>query len=333
MLNSAWMIAAWSLLAFNPFLRPSHLVIGTDPVLSILVALPWKIIRPKVRIAHWCFDLYPEAAIAEQLIPEHGLFAKTLIRLMAAAYRQCDLLADLGPCMKARLSEYYGAPGISTTIPVWAIAAPASPVVVDQSERRSLFGDTKLALLYSGSLGKAHCYEQVFDIAERFSPEDAQFVFSVRGNRSTELSHAIMTAPSNVKMADFATLDALEMRLSAADVHIVTLRPEWTGTVVPSKFVGSLAIGRPVLFIGSASSSIAKWIQEYRVGWVFDIGNSSNGNHQPQIERLVREFKQLAEDPAQLQMLFHHCHAVYQRNFSKQQTLDVWHRELVFSAS
>jgi glycosyltransferase involved in cell wall biosynthesis len=327
------MIGAWSLLAFNPFLRPTHLVIGTDPVLSILVALPWKIIRPKVRIAHWCFDLYPEAAIAEQLVPEHGLLARTLSWLMAAAYRKCDLLADLGPCMKARLSKYTGAPGTATTIPVWAIAESNAPASVDQSERHILFGETKLAFLYSGNLGKAHGYEQVFDLAARFSSEEAQFVFSARGNRLTELGHAIKTAPSNVKMADFATLEDLEMRLSAADIHIATLRPEWTGAVVPSKFFGSLAIGRPVLFIGSASSSIAKWIQEYRVGWVFDIGNSSNGNHQPQIERLVREFKQLAEDPAQLQMLFHHCHAVYQRNFSKQQTLDVWHRELMFSAS
>src|SRR5215469_10914566 len=35
LLNSAWMIANWSLLAFNPFLRVSQLIIGTDPVLGI----------------------------------------------------------------------------------------------------------------------------------------------------------------------------------------------------------------------------------------------------------------------------------------------------------
>ena len=71
LLNSLWMIAMWSLLAFNPFLRVSQLVVGTDPVLSILVAIPWKLIRPRVRIAHWCFDLYPEAAIADEIISEN----------------------------------------------------------------------------------------------------------------------------------------------------------------------------------------------------------------------------------------------------------------------
>src|ERR1700678_48512 len=108
LLNSIWMIAMWSLLAFNPFLRASQLVIGTDPVMSVLVALPWKLVRPRVRIAHWCFDLYPEAAIADRLIPEKGLIAKMLGRLLKAAYRQCDLVADLGPCMKARLTHYMG---------------------------------------------------------------------------------------------------------------------------------------------------------------------------------------------------------------------------------
>ena len=332
-LNSAWMITAWSLLAFNPFLRPSQLIIGTDPVLSILVALPWKIIRPRVRIAHWCFDLYPEAAVAERLIHERGLLAKALTWLMAAAYRRCDLLADLGPCMKERLAEYAGARGEPITIPVWAIAEPAAPVSVDPSERSRLFGETKLALLYSGSLGKAHCYEQVFDLAARFSPCEAEFVFSARGNRLTELIDAVKTAPSNVKMADFATLDNLEMRLSAADIHIVTLRSEWTGAVVPSKFFGSLAIGRPVLFIGSASSAIAKCIEEFHIGWVVDTGSSSDGNYQLQIGRLAHELKELSEDSARLRVLFSHCHSVYQGKFSKKRILELWDRELRALAS
>src|SRR5262249_49361451 len=145
LLNSLWMIAIWSLLAFNPFLRVSQLIIGTDPVLSILVALPWRLVRPRVRIAHWCFDLYPEAAIADGLISQKGWIAQTLTWLLSAAYRRCDLVADLGPCMKARLSKYRGEHSLKT-IPVWALVEPEVPVSVDESERRTLFGDAKLAL-------------------------------------------------------------------------------------------------------------------------------------------------------------------------------------------
>jgi glycosyltransferase involved in cell wall biosynthesis len=327
------MIAMWSLLAFNPFLRVSQLVIGTDPVLSVLVALPWKLVRPRVRIAHWCFDLYPEAAIADRLIPEKGWIAKALTWLLSAAYRRCDLVADLGPCMKGSLTKYLETQRSATTIPVWAIVEPEAAVPVDESERGSLFGNAKLALLYSGNFGKAHSYAEVFDVAARFSPNEARFVFSARGNRLGELIHAIETGPRNVKMAAFASLEDLEKRLAAADIHIVTLRSEWTGAVVPSKFFGAIATGRPVLFIGSASSGIAKWVKEFRVGWVLDTGCSSEAAYQLEIGRIVRELKELAEDRALLEKLFNHCHSVYQENFSRQRILDQWHKELGVSAS
>jgi glycosyltransferase involved in cell wall biosynthesis len=322
------MIAAWSLLAFNPLLRVSQLVIGTDPVLSVLVALPWKLVRPRVRIAHWCFDLYPEAAIADGLFPEKGLIARTLRWMLKAAYRQCDLVADLGPCMKARLTKYVGAQQPSTTIPVWAIVEPEAPIAVDETERQGLFGDAKLALLYSGNFGKAHSYKEVFDVAGGFLPSEARFVFGARGNRVGELVQAIRTGPPNVKMAEFATLEALEKRLAAADIHVVTLRSEWTGAVVPSKFFGAIAAGRPVLFIGSASSGIASWIEEFRIGWVLDSGRAPDASYQIEVGRIVRELKELAEDRTLLEKMFSHCHSVYQDNFSRQRTLDQWNREL-----
>jgi colanic acid biosynthesis glycosyl transferase WcaI len=326
LVNSLWMITVWSLLAFNPFLRVSQLVIGTDPVLSVLVALPWKLVRPRIRVAHWCFDLYPEAAVADGLIPERGFVAKILTRLLSVAYDRCDLVADLGPCMKERLSKYIGAQRSAATIPVWAIVEPEAPVLVDESERRNLFGDAKLALLYSGNFGKAHSYKEVLDVAARFSPSEAKFVFGTRGNGVPELMQAVKMGPANVRMAEFATLETLEKRLAAADVHIVTLRSEWTGAVIPSKFFGAIAAGRPVLFIGSADSGIARWVKELGVGWVLDTG--SNATRQIDTERVVRELKALVEDRTLLQKLFNHCHNVYQSNFSKQRILDRWQREL-----
>src|SRR5690348_17334898 len=64
MLNAAWMILAWStaLVGKRHRARPDVLVIGTDPVLSVLVSLFVKRLRPTIRVVHWCYDLYPEAA-------------------------------------------------------------------------------------------------------------------------------------------------------------------------------------------------------------------------------------------------------------------------------
>ena len=76
-----------------------------------------------------------------------------------------------------------------------------------------------------------------------------------------------------MRFAGFAPESELEKRLAAADIHLVSLRPEWTGVVVPSKFFGSLAAGRPVVFAGGPDSAIARWIHEFGVGWVLTTDN------------------------------------------------------------
>ena len=51
--------------------------------------------------------------------------------------------------------------------------------------------------------------------------------------------------------------------MAAADVHLVSLLPQIEGLIVPSKFYGILAAGRPAIFIGDAEGEIAR---EIRVG-------------------------------------------------------------------
>jgi colanic acid biosynthesis glycosyl transferase WcaI len=99
----------------------------------------------------------------------------------------------------------------------------------------------------------------------------------------------------------------------------VSLRPEWTGIVVPSKFFGSLAAGRPVIFAGSRQSAIAGWIQEHQVGWVLDAESE---------EAIGTQLLTLAADRNNLAALQSHCHAVYQRHFSRQRVMSAWDREL-----
>ena len=78
------MITRWSLAALAPN-PPDVIIVGTDPVLSVLVARFWKLIRPKTRIVHWCFDLYPEAAIVDGVIKEGGVFHRLLRWLLRPA--------------------------------------------------------------------------------------------------------------------------------------------------------------------------------------------------------------------------------------------------------
>jgi len=51
-------------------------------------------------------------------------------------------------------------------------------------------------------------------------------------------------------------LAGLPALLAAADVHLITLRPEFVGIVLPSKVYGCIKSGRPILFVGPESSDV-----------------------------------------------------------------------------
>jgi glycosyltransferase involved in cell wall biosynthesis len=157
------------------------------------------------------------------------------------------------------------------------------------------------------------------DLARRLRGSGVHFSFGVRGNRAEELRKAVQPDDSNISFAGFAPEAALGKRLAAADIHLVSLRPEWTGVVVPSKFFGSLASGRPVIFAGSRNAAIARWIEEYDVGWVL------NGGTQAPIAAQLHE---LACAPAKLMALQRHCHEVYQEHFSRNRVMTAWDSEL-----
>ncbi len=313
-LNAAWMIGAWGMRSLKGSGVPDVVVIGTDPVLSVLAVPCWKFFHPRVAVAHWVHDLYPEAAIVDGLLREESWFVRFSRRLLRAAYRRCDAIVDIGPCMR-RLLERYGPSGRLETLTPWALEEPPGPLPADAAERAALFGEARLGLLYSGNFGRAHSYEEILALARRLRGKGVSVAFSVRGNREDELRQAVLSSDVNVRFVPFAGRDQLALRLGAADVHVVTLRSEWTGAVVPSKFFGALAAGRPVLFAGSPDSSVARWIEEHRVGWVLT----------PDSAGIVEEsLLRFADSPAVREQMFVRCHRVYQERFSKNAMVESW---------
>lgn len=312
--NAGWMIARWSLALRYP---PDFIIVGTDPILSVTLAKIWKTVRPNTRVAHWCFDLYPEAAIADGILRDDSVLVKLLRAALRKAYQSCDLVADLGCCMRNRLERYQSSARQVTLTP-WALHEPDSALPIDENERGKIFGDASLALLYSGNFGRAHSAGLILELARRLEPHGAHLAFSIRGNRAAELSGEAR-GRSNVSFVPFAAHADLEARLSAADIHVVSLHESWTGSVVPSKFFGALAAGRPVLFAGSPESAIAKWIMHYNVGWVLTEAS---------FESVAGELAECSRNRGRLARLSEHCHEVYQRYFSKTTVADEWDREL-----
>lgn len=316
------MLLAWAWRALiTPRSSQECVIIGTDPPLGVLAAIPWRWFRRNTKIIHWCHDLYPHAAVAEGMIKTESLALRLMNRILGIAYRCCDRIVDLGPCMKSLLtiavdSDPVKAASRLSTITPWALVEPMEIPEPNPKAQTELFGkNCSLSLLYSGNLGRAHSFQPFIDLAAQLTDSQIQFCFAGRGPKFSEVSNA-STKLSNIRLAGFSEESKLAERLAAADIHLVSLQHNWTGCVVPSKFFGALSVGRPVLFSGSNDCSIAQWIIQHRVGWVI--------NDEASIQLVANELRVLGNDPAQLLQLKQRCFDVYHRHFAKKLQLENW---------
>src|SRR5262249_15499955 len=145
-INALWMLAAWCGIGLrNRDKAPDVVIVGTDPILSVLAAWMIRKLRQRIRLVHWCFDLYPEAAVAEGMLPADGWLNRLLRRLTGRAYASCDLVVDIGPCMRSRLATYEHGRRQATLVP-WALVEPDQVQQSDPEVRRELFGEATLGL-------------------------------------------------------------------------------------------------------------------------------------------------------------------------------------------
>lgn len=320
LLNSFWMIVAWLRLSFRRRTSlPDVVVIGSDPVFAILTAVPLRLLRPSLKIVHWCHDLHPEAGEAAGLASKRSIAVRVLKKIMARAYGSCDLIVDLGLCMRKRLRLYdHGKPELELT--PWALVEPSELPVPDPATRRDLFGEAKLGILYSGNFGEAHTADLFLQLARKLRGNaDIHFCFAIRGNHAEKVKAAVTPEDTNISFPGFAPIKEFEKRLAAADIHLVSLKPEWEGIAVPSKFFGSIAMGRPVIYDGPAASAIGTWIKEYECGLTLNLSN---------IDNVAQKLAQMAVDRSGLKTLQNSAFQAYASHFSSNAVLNKWDEAL-----
>lgn len=241
-LPGTWLAMLWALRRCP---RPDILVTLTDPPLAVCAgSVAARIFR--CRHVHWCQDLYPQVAAAAGVMGANRLLFRFLDRLVQAALRDCDHIVVVGRCMQDHLGEFP-----TTLIPNWARMIPQSTPPPDGRFR----------VLYSGNLGRAHDFEGLNAAAQITSGMPLVWTVCGDGPQSSAVSAPVERMPA-VAWEDFPAL------LSSAHAHLITLREEFCGLVVPSKLYDCAASARPILFAGPAGSECARAILEHRMGLV-----------------------------------------------------------------
>lgn len=254
--------------------RTDFVVTMTDPPMLVVVGLAMKFFK-RNRVIHWAQDLYPEVAEELGVLPRGNAVTNLLRRLSTEALVRGDAVVAIGRCMASRLT----ARGVSYA-KIWIIPNWAPPIQsLDRTNnpfRRTHGLEGQFVVVYSGNMGLAHEFDTVLDAAESLRGQRVVFLFIGEGPRRVEVEAATrLRGIDNIRFLPSQPPEKLSESLSAADAHLVTMRSNLCGLVVPSKVYGVLAAGRPCLFVGPADSEAARLIRETDSGFVVEPGQSA----------------------------------------------------------
>jgi hypothetical protein len=114
-------------------------------------------------------------------------------------------------------------------------------------------------LLYSGNYSVAHDSDTVVGGLIRHHSESAGTFglwLNATGSRADLVEEQLREAGVPVVRSQPGPLEESPRLLVTADAHLISLRPEFSGIVLPSKVFGCIASRRPVLFVGPTSSDV-----------------------------------------------------------------------------
>jgi colanic acid biosynthesis glycosyl transferase WcaI len=305
--------------------RPGDILIAkTDPPLVGLLAVSIGAVKGATAI-HWWQDVYPE--VAEQL----GVGAALRLRRPLRALR--NWLAGravrnvvIGRCMRDYLVAQ-GVPAASiVVIPNWVEDAAIRPVrAADNVLRRDWGLAGRFVVGYSGNLGLGHEFEALLGAARLLADRpEVVFLFIGAGARRAALeARCAELGLGNVVFRPFQPRAQLPQSLGVPDLHLVSLRAGLEGLIVPSKFYGALAAGRPVLFIGPAASEVARAIGEWQCG--FAVPDATP-------EALAALIAGCVDDPARVAAMGERARRAIDTRYGRAAALRAW-REVLAPAT
>jgi hypothetical protein len=114
-------------------------------------------------------------------------------------------------------------------------------------------------ILYSGNWGVAHDDTTFVEGYTKYvlqSNTPMRFWLNATGAKADRVETALRSRGVPLRRSTPVPLDDLPGLLSAADVHLITLRDPFVGYVLPSKIHACIESKKPILFIGSERSDV-----------------------------------------------------------------------------
>jgi colanic acid biosynthesis glycosyl transferase WcaI len=330
-----YLSSAWALWRMS---RQGDIIVAkTDPPMLSVVAAPIARMR-RANLVNWLQDLFPE--VLEALDVDRKSVSSIVYNLMRGMRNRSLRLAQMniviGERMAERLAHFDVPLERVRIIPNWADGALVAPRPRAENSLRRRWGlEEKFVVGYSGNLGRAHevdtlieaiaRLEQDYDVISDQKEEDGSkseivWLFMGGGALYRQLQTEIAARRfTSVHFRPYQPRECLAESLSVPDVHLVSLRPELEGLIVPSKYYGIAAVGRPTIFVGDADGEIARTLKVERGGQTVALGDGAG------LAALIRSF---VANPNMAEEMGGCARSAFERSFDFPVAVSAWEKVL-----
>lgn len=235
---------------------------STPPLIGFAAAAGLALSRTP--FVYYIQDLFPELLYDMGYIRSPWLIRR-LSLLNQLILRRADRVVTIGRWMAKKIERNYGLQPFS--IPVvenWAMNITYSPPTTNGP----------FVVLYTGNIGLAHDFSLMQKILERLSDlrvGSIEFRFVGAGRQYLKVEHIFSRHTQwRYSFRGYVERQELEHLLSTAHLFLVAQSEHTVGDILPSKFYGYIAAGRPLLFLGTRKSEIGETILENDIGAVVE---------------------------------------------------------------
>jgi glycosyltransferase involved in cell wall biosynthesis len=292
-------------------------VVCTDPpLLSVTTALPirWR----GARMVNWVMDLFPEVAMELGMLSETGLAGRLSKVARNWSMRKSELIVCPTATMAAYLTEHGMEQDRVTVMHHWSDGEEIFPVSPEENRLRTRWGlQDKFVVGYSGNFGRAHDFSTLIEAAVLLSEhDDIRFLLIGGGQQRSHVEEIVRNRDlQNVVFKPLQPAEHIAESLSTADAHIVSLIPRLEHCIVPSKFYGILAAGRPTLFIGDGNGEVARVVASTDCGAAVRIGEGER------LANLIVKMKATPDHRAQMGL---NARRVLDTLYSRENAVSAW---------